>query len=199
MGSIRRAIVSVSDKTGVVAFARGLVEQGVEILSTGGTARLLRESGVPVTEVSTYTGFPEILDGRVKTLVPKIHGGILALRDNPAHVAQMAEHGIEPIDLVAVNLYPFERTVAQPGCTLEEAVEQIDIGGPCMIRAAAKNHRFVTVVVDPADYDRVLAEMGRLDGAVGDELRFELAAKAFARTSEYDAAIAGWLKGRGLG
>ena len=199
MGSIRRAIVSVSDKTGVVEFARGLVEQGVEILSTGGTARLLRESGVPVTEVSAYTGFPEILDGRVKTLVPKIHGGILALRDNPAHAAQMAEHGIEPIDLVAVNLYPFERTVAQPGCTLEEAVEQIDIGGPCMIRAAAKNHRFVTVVVDPADYDRVLAEMGRLGGEVGDELRFELAAKAFARTSEYDAAIAGWLKGRGLG
>ena len=199
MPKIRRAIVSVSDKTGVVEFARGLVGHGVEILSTGGTARLLRESGVQVTEVSAYTGFPEILDGRVKTLVPRIHGGILALRDNPEHVAQMEAHGIQPIDLVAVNLYPFEKTVAEPGCTLEAAVEQIDIGGPCMIRAAAKNHRYVTVVVDPGDYARVLAEMDRLDGEVGDELRYELAAKAFARTSEYDAAIAGWLKGRGMG
>ncbi len=199
MPKIRRAIVSVSDKTGVVEFARGLAGHGVEILSTGGTARLLRESGVPVTDVSAYTGFPEILDGRVKTLVPKIHGGILAIRDNPEHRAQMEAHGIQPIDLVAVNLYPFEKTVAEPGCTLEAAVEQIDIGGPCMIRAAAKNHRYVTVVVDPGDYARVLAEMDRLGGAVGDELRYELAAKAFARTSEYDAAIAGWLKGRGMG
>ncbi len=199
MPKIRRAIVSVSDKTGVVEFARGLAGHGVEILSTGGTARLLRESGVPVTEVSAYTGFPEILDGRVKTLVPKIHGGILAIRDNPEHAAQMEAHGIQPIDLVAVNLYPFEKTVAEPGCTLEAAVEQIDIGGPCMIRAAAKNHRYVTVVVDPGDYARVLAEMDRLGGEVGDTLRYELAAKAFARTSEYDAAIAGWLKGRGMG
>ncbi len=199
MPKVRRAIVSVSDKTGVVEFSRGLVGHGVEILSTGGTARLLRESGIPVTEVSAYTGFPEILDGRVKTLVPKIHGGILAIRDNPEHAAQMETHGIQPIDLVAVNLYPFEKTVADPGCTLEAAVEQIDIGGPCMIRAAAKNHRYVTVVVDPGDYGRVLAEMGRLGGEVGDELRYELAAKAFARTSEYDAAIAGWLKGRGMG
>ncbi|GAB4255987.1 MAG: hypothetical protein Kow0092_01670 [Deferrisomatales bacterium] len=197
MGKIRRAIVSVSDKRGVVEFARGLAERGVEILSTGGTARLLVEAGVPVVEVSAYTGFPEMLDGRVKTLHPKVHGGILGLRDNPEHLAKMAEYAIEPIDLVAVNLYPFERTVAQPGCTLEEAVEQIDIGGPCMIRAAAKNHRFVTVVVDPEDYPRVLGEMDRRDGEVGDELRFELAAKAFGRTSEYDAAISGWLKGRG--
>lgn len=199
MAPIRRAIVSVSDKTGVVEFARGLADRGVEILSTGGTARMLREAGVPVTEVSAYTGFPEILDGRVKTLVPKIHGGILGLRDDPKHREQMAEHGIEPIDLVAVNLYPFEKTVAEPGCTLEAAVEQIDIGGPCMIRAAAKNHRYVTVVVDPADYPRVLDEMDRNAGEVSLELRYELAAKAFSRTSEYDAAIAGWLKGRGIG
>ncbi len=198
MAPIRRAIVSVSDKTGVAEFARGLADRGVEILSTGGTARMLREAGVPVTEVSAYTGFPEILDGRVKTLVPKIHGGILALRDDPRHREQMAEHGIEPIDLVAVNLYPFEKTVAQPGCTRDEAVEQIDIGGPCMIRAAAKNHKYVTVVVDPADYGRVLDEMDRNGGEVGPELRYELAAKAFSRTSAYDAAIAGWLKGRGV-
>ncbi len=197
MGKIRRAIVSVSDKEGVVEFARGLEARGVQILSTGGTARLLREAGVAVTDVSAHTGFPEMLDGRVKTLHPKIHGGILGLRDNPAHVAKMEEHGIEPIDLVAVNLYPFEKTVARPECTREEAVEQIDIGGPCMIRAAAKNHRFVTVLVDPSDYARVLTEMDRGDGAVGYDLNFELAVKAFARTSEYDAAISGWLKGRG--
>jgi len=197
MARIVRAIVSVSDKTGVVEFARGLRERGVEILSTGGTARALQEAGVAVTEVSAYTGFPEMLDGRVKTLHPKIYGGILGLRDRPDHAAMMQAHGIEPIDLVAVNLYPFEQTVARAGCTVEEAVEQIDIGGPCMIRASAKNHRFVSVVVDPADYSRVLAEMDRLEGEVSRELNFELAVKAFRRTSEYDAAIAGWLKGRG--
>lgn len=197
MARIRRAIVSVSDKSGVDEFARGLAQRGVAILSTGGTARLLRDSGVEVQDVSAYTGFPEMLDGRVKTLHPKIHGGILGLRENPKHAAKMQEHGIEPIDLVAVNLYPFEKTVAQAGCTLEEAVEQIDIGGPCMIRAAAKNHRYVTVVTDPSDYGRVLTEMDRGDGQIGHALNFELAVKAFSRTSEYDAAIAGWLRGRG--
>lgn len=198
MAKMRRAIVSVSDKAGVVEFARGLAQRGVELLSTGGTARLLREAGVPVVEVSAYTGFPEMLDGRVKTLHPKIYGGILGLRDNPEHGAKMAEHGIDPIDLVAVNLYPFEKTVAQADCTLAEAVEQIDIGGPCMIRAAAKNHRDVAVVTDPADYPRVLAEMDRRGGEVSPELRFELAVKAFGRTCEYDAAISGWLQGRGV-
>ncbi|MBI5015240.1 MAG: hypothetical protein HZB55_07080 [Deltaproteobacteria bacterium] len=197
MAKIQRAVVSVSDKTGVVEFARQLRERGVEILSTGGTARSLQEAGLDVTEVSAYTGFPEMLDGRVKTLHPKIYGGILGLRDRPDHAATMQEHGIEPIDLVAVNLYPFERTVAGAGCTVEEAVEQIDIGGPCMIRASAKNHRFVTVVVDPTDYPRVIADMDRQGGAVSRELNFELAVKAYRRTSEYDAAIAGWLTGRG--
>ncbi|NTU59639.1 MAG: IMP cyclohydrolase [Deltaproteobacteria bacterium] len=197
MARIRRAIVSVSDKTGVVDFARGLADRGVQVLSTGGTAKSLKEAGVPVVEVSAYTGFPEMLDGRVKTLHPKIHGGILGLRDNPAHAAKMQEHGIEPIDLVAVNLYPFEKTVAQEGCTLPEAVEQIDIGGPCMIRASAKNHRFVTVVVDPGDYAAVLAEMDRLEGEVSGELNFRLAVKAFQRTSQYDSAIAAWLGGAG--
>lgn len=197
MQKIRKAIVSVSDKAGVADFARGLSDRGVEVLSTGGTAKLIASSEVPVTEVSDYTGFPEMLDGRVKTLHPKVHGGILGLRDNPEHVAKMEEHGIDRIDLIAVNLYPFEKTVSQSGCTLAEAVEQIDIGGPCMIRAAAKNHRFVCVIVDPDDYKKVLAEMDANDGAVTPELRFELAVKAFARTSEYDAAISGWLKGRG--
>jgi phosphoribosylaminoimidazolecarboxamide formyltransferase/IMP cyclohydrolase len=197
MAKVRRAIVSVSDKEGVVDFARGLAERNVEILSTGGTARLLREAGVPVVEVSSYTGFPEMLDGRVKTLHPKIHGGILGLRDVPEHAAQMKAHGIEPIDLVAVNLYPFEQTVSQAGCSLEEAVEQIDIGGPCMIRASAKNHGYVTVVVDPSDYPRILTELDRLGGETSPELRFELAVKAFGRTSQYDAAISGWLRGRG--
>lgn len=197
MAKIRRAIVSVSDKTGVVEFAQGLAARGVQILSTGGTAKSLREAGVPVVEVSAYTGFPEMLDGRVKTLHPKIHGGILGLRDNPEHAAKMKEHGIEPIDLVAVNLYPFEKTVAREGCTLEEAVEQIDIGGPCMIRASAKNHRYVTVVVDPGDYGEVLSEMDRLSGEVGAPLNFRLAVKAFQRTSEYDAAIARWLGAAG--
>jgi len=197
MAKIRRAIISLSDKTGALEFAKGLADRGVEILSTGGTARLLRDAGVPVVEVSSYTGFPEMLDGRVKTLHPKIHGGILGLRDNPEHAAKMREHGIEPIDLVAVNLYPFEQTVARAGCTLEEAVEQIDIGGPCMIRASAKNYRYVTVVVDPADYPRVLRELEQRAGETSPELRFELAVKAFGRTSQYDAAISGWLKGRG--
>jgi phosphoribosylaminoimidazolecarboxamide formyltransferase/IMP cyclohydrolase len=197
MSKIKRAIVSVSDKAGVVDFAKELHRRGVEILSTGGTAKLLRDAGLPVIEVSQYTGFPEMLDGRVKTLHPKVHGGILGLRDNPEHVAKMKEYGIEPVDLVAINLYPFEKTVAQAGCTLPDAVEQIDIGGPCMIRAAAKNHRFVTVLVDPADYPRVLDEMDKT-GGTSDALRFELMVKAYTRTSEYDAAISSWLKGKSV-
>ena len=152
---IRQALISVSDKSGLVEFARGLARFDVRILSTGGTAKLLAENGVPVTEVSDYTGFPEMLDGRVKTLHPKIHGGLLARRDVPAHLAAIKQAGIEPIDLVVVNLYPFARTVAGPGCTLEEAIENIDIGGPAMLRSAAKNHGGVAVVVDPADPSRV--------------------------------------------
>jgi phosphoribosylaminoimidazolecarboxamide formyltransferase/IMP cyclohydrolase len=196
MAKIRRAIVSVSDKAGVVDFARALHERGVELLSTGGTAKLLRDAKIPVREVSDYTGFPEMLDGRVKTLHPKVHGGILGLRDNPEHQARMREHGIQPIDLVAINLYPFEKTVANPACTLPEAVEQIDIGGPCMIRAAAKNHRFVTVLTDPADYARVLAEMDGSGGEVSEKLNFELSVKAYSRTAAYDTAISSWLQGK---
>ncbi len=190
---VRRALISVSDKTGVAEFARALDARGVEILSTGGTARLLAEAGVPVSEVSEYTGFPEIMDGRVKTLHPRIHGGILARRG--VDDAVMAEHGIRPIDLVAVNLYPFEVTTARPGCTLEEAVEQIDIGGPTLIRAAAKNHARVTVVVDAADYGAVLDTL-EAQGGTDLALRRRLAAKAYAHTARYDGAIAAWLGAR---
>src|SRR5690242_18469197 len=161
--SIRRALISVSDKTGLVPFARALAERGVEILSTGGSAKALREAGVAVTEVSEHTGFPEILDGRVKTLVPQIHGGILGRRDVPEHVAQMQAHGIAPIDLVVVNLYPFEATVAS-GAAEADCIENIDIGGPALIRAAAKNHDFVTVLTEPGQYEAVLDEIARLDG-----------------------------------
>ncbi len=186
--TVRRALISVSDKTGVEDFARRLAGRGVEILSTGGTARLLREAGVPVRDVSDYTGFPEIMDGRVKTLNPKVHGGILARRDNEADRAAMREHGIEAIDMVVVNLYPFRETVARKDCTLDDAIENIDIGGPCMIRAAAKNHRFVTVVVDPADYAMVLDAIER--DALDESRRRALAVKAFAHTAAYDGAIA---------
>jgi len=191
MSKITRALISVSDKTGVVEFAQGLSQAGVEILSTGGTARLLQENGIPVTEVSDYTGFPEMMDGRVKTLHPKIHGGILGRRD--IDDAVMAEHGIQPIDLVAVNLYPFEKTVADPDCDLETAIENIDIGGPTMIRAAAKNYHDVAVVVDPLDYARVLSEMKQNDNALSDETRFRLAVKTFEHTARYDGAIANYL------
>ena len=156
---VTRALISVFDKTGVLEFARGLHALGVEILSTGGTARMLAEAGVPVIEVSDYTGFPEMLDGRVKTLHPKVHGGLLARRDLPAHMAALEQHGIGRIDLLAVNLYPFQQTVARPGVTLDEAIENIDIGGPAMLRAAAKNHAGVTVIVDPADYQPVLQQL----------------------------------------
>jgi phosphoribosylaminoimidazolecarboxamide formyltransferase/IMP cyclohydrolase len=191
-GRIRRALLSVSDKTGIVDFARGLHAAGVALLSTGGTARLLAEAGIPVTEVSDYTGFPEMLDGRVKTLHPKVHGGLLARRDLPEHMDALERHGIGPIDLLAVNLYPFDATVAKPDCSFEDAIENIDIGGPAMLRAAAKNHAGVTVVVDPADYATVLAHV-RDGGGVDAALRLALATKVFAHTARYDGAIANWL------
>jgi phosphoribosylaminoimidazolecarboxamide formyltransferase / IMP cyclohydrolase len=189
---VARALISVSDKAGVVEFARGLAALGVQILSTGGTAKLLEKEGLRVTEVSAHTGFPEMLDGRVKTLHPKIHGGILARRDLREHMAAIDQAGIAPIDLIAVNLYPFEATVADPDCTLENAVENIDIGGPAMLRAAAKNYAGVAVVVDPADYAGVLAEI-RAGGGVADATRFALAKKVFAHTAAYDGAIANYL------
>ena len=192
MARIQRALLSVWDKIGLVPFAQALAEAGIEILSTGGTARVLREAGLSVVDLSEFTGFPEMLDGRVKTLHPRVHGGLLFLRGNPDHEAAAAQHGILPIDLVAVNLYPFEQTVARPEVTFEEAIENIDIGGPAMLRSAAKNHASVTVVVDPADYERV-AEMIRLTGNTTLELRRQLAEKVFARTAAYDAAIAAWL------
>jgi phosphoribosylaminoimidazolecarboxamide formyltransferase/IMP cyclohydrolase len=190
---IRRALVSVSDKRGLTGFVRGLRSYGVEVLSTGGTATLLADAGLEVTQVSDYTGFPEMLDGRVKTLHPKIHGGLLGRRDLPAHRQAMAEHDIEPIDLVVVNLYPFQETVAREGTTFEEAIEQIDIGGPSMLRSAAKNHAAVTVIVDPADYEPVLAELDRLGGSVSLETNRRLAQKVFQTTAAYDAAIATYL------
>jgi len=188
----RRALISVSDKSGIVEFARALGEIGIAILSTGGTARLLEKEGVAVTEVSAYTGFPEMLDGRVKTLHPKIHGGLLARRGSPAHMASLRDAGIDPIDLVVVNLYPFQATVADPDCRFEDAIENIDIGGPSMLRAAAKNHADVAVVVDPSDYAQVLDEL-RAHGAVGDATRLALAKKVFAHTAAYDGAIANYL------
>ncbi len=188
MVAVKRALLSVSDKTGITEFARGLREQNVAILSTGGTFRLLEENDIDVTEISAYTGFPEMLDGRVKTLHPKVYGGILARRGTDDEV--MAEHGIEPIDMVVVNLYPFEQTVAKPDCSLEDAVENIDIGGPTMVRAAAKNHRFVNIVVNAADYSRVLAEMSNNGGATSFQTRFDLAIRAYEHTAAYDGAIA---------
>jgi phosphoribosylaminoimidazolecarboxamide formyltransferase/IMP cyclohydrolase len=190
---VRRALVSVSDKAGVVEFVKGLVALGVEILSTGGTARALREAGVAVKDVSEYTGFPEMMDGRVKTLHPKVHGALLAVRDNPEHQKAMASLGIQPIDMVVVNLYPFERTVARPECTIAEAVENIDIGGPSMLRSAAKNNAYVAVVSNAARYADVLAELRAKGGALSDETRFALAEEAFEMTARYDAAIAGYL------
>ena len=186
--SIKRALISVSNKEGIEAFARALSERGVDILSTGGTAKLLREANIPVRDVSDYTGFPEMMDGRVKTLNPKVHGGILARRDHDGDIASMKEHDIEQIDLVCVNLYPFREAVAKEGCTIEDAIENIDIGGPCMVRASAKNHRFVTIVVDPADYDMVLDSMDA--NSLDEGKRRALAVKAFAHTAAYDGAIA---------
>jgi phosphoribosylaminoimidazolecarboxamide formyltransferase / IMP cyclohydrolase len=189
---VQRALLSVSDKSGVAELARALAALGVQLLSTGGTAKLLEKEGIPVTEVSAHTGFPEMLDGRVKTLHPKIHGGILARRDQREHMAAIEKAGIPPIDLIVVNLYPFEATVADPDCSLENAIENIDIGGPTMLRAAAKNHAGVAVVVDPADYGAVLEEL-RATGGVGEAARFRLAKKVFAHTAAYDGAIANYL------
>jgi phosphoribosylaminoimidazolecarboxamide formyltransferase/IMP cyclohydrolase len=189
---VARALISVSDKAGVVEFARALAALGVQLLSTGGTASLLQKEGVRVTEVSAHTGFPEMLGGRVKTLHPAIHGGILARRDSPEHMAAIAKAGIAPLDLIVVNLYPFQATVADPQCKLEEAIENIDVGGPAMLRAAAKNHAGVAVVVDPADYARVLEEI-RASGGVAEATRLALAKKVFAHTAAYDGAIANYL------
>ena len=192
----KQALLSVSDKTGLVDFARGLAQLGIRLLSTGGTAKALADAGVMVTEVGDYTGFPEMLDGRVKTLHPKVHGGILARRDDAAHVAALEQHSIPPIDLVVVNLYPFRATVAKPACTLDDAIESIDIGGPTLLRAAAKNWQHVGVIVDPADYPALLAELatGR---ALSTATRFALARKAFTHTAAYDGAISNWLTARG--
>jgi phosphoribosylaminoimidazolecarboxamide formyltransferase/IMP cyclohydrolase len=191
---IARALVSVSDKQGLAEFARGLARHGVEIVSTGGTAKLLREAGIAVTEVAEITGFPEMLNGRVKTLHPKIHGGLLAIRENEAHLKALGEHEIPTIDLLVVNLYPFEQTV-KGGADFATCIENIDIGGPALIRAGAKNHDAVTVVVDPADYAAVLAELDANEGATTLELRKALAARAYARTAQYDAAISSWFAG----
>jgi phosphoribosylaminoimidazolecarboxamide formyltransferase/IMP cyclohydrolase len=190
-GAIRRALISVSDKTGLIDLAKALHVHGVEILSTGGTAKTLKDAGLAVKDVSEHTSFPEMMDGRLKTLHPKVHGGLLAIRGNPEHEAAAAAHGIAPIDLLVVNLYPFEATVAK-GAAFDDCIEDIDIGGPAMIRAAAKNHARVTVIVDPEDYGRVLDDMRRNRGATTLEFRKFLAAKAYARTAAYDAAISGW-------
>ncbi len=190
MTTVKRALVSVSDKSGIVDFCRELAGLGVELLSTGGTARLLQDNDIDVTDISSYTGFPEIMDGRVKTLHPKVHGALLGRLDRDAAV--MEEHGITPIDLVVVNLYPFEATISRPGCTLEDAIENIDIGGPAMLRAAAKNHARVGVLVDSTDYAAVLAEL-KADGGLSAALRFELARKAFAHTANYDAGVSNYL------
>src|SRR5262245_50739340 len=192
---ISRALLSVSDKTGLVDFARALAAHGIELVSTGGTRSTLAGAGLKGRDVSESTGFPEMLDGRVKTLHPKVHGGLLAIRDNPAHGAAMAAHGIQPIDLLVVNLYPFEATVAK-GADYDTCVENIDIGGPAMIRAAAKNHADVAVVVDAADYAAVLSELAQHGGATTLALRKKLAAKAYARTGAYDAAISNWFAER---
>ncbi|WP_444908621.1 bifunctional phosphoribosylaminoimidazolecarboxamide formyltransferase/IMP cyclohydrolase [Microbulbifer sp. TRSA005] len=189
--SIRRALISVSDKSGIVEFAQQLSSMGVEILSTGGTHRQLKEAGIPVVEVSDYTGFPEMMDGRVKTLHPKVHGGILGRRGTDDAI--MGEHGITPIDMVVVNLYPFAQTVAKPDCSLEDAIENIDIGGPTMVRAAAKNHKDVTIVVNASDYGSIIEEMKANDGALSHASRFDLAVKAFEHTAGYDGAIANYL------
>ena len=191
MKPIQRALISVSDKTGVLEFARELHNFGIEILSTGGTAELLRKGGVPVIQVSDYTGFPEMMDGRIKTLHPRVHGGILGRRDVPEHMKAMEEHGIRPIDLVVINLYPFEQTITKEGSTLEEAIENIDIGGPAMVRSSAKNCNDVTIVVDPKNYGLVLEEMK--EGFVSLETRRRLSRDAFAHTARYDSLIATFL------
>lgn len=191
---LRRALLSVSDKTGLIELAQALAARGVELLSTGGSAKAMREAGLSVRDVADVTGFPEMMDGRVKTLHPKVHGGLLALRDNDAHVAAMDEHGIEGIDLLVVNLYPFEATVAK-GADYDTCIENIDIGGPAMIRAAAKNHAFVNVVTDPEDYAALLAQLDENDGATAYAFRQQLALTAYSRTAAYDAAVSAWMAG----
>lgn len=193
MAKVERALISLTDKSGIEDFAKELAELGIEILSTGGTAKKIREAGVEVKDVSEFTGFPEMLDGRVKTLHPKVHGGILNQRENEKHREQCAEHGLQNIDIVAVNLYAFEKTVADPGCTLADAIENIDIGGPTLLRASAKNFQDVTVIVDPADYATVLEEI-KATGNTSLKTRFKLARKVFALTSAYDTAISAWLE-----
>jgi phosphoribosylaminoimidazolecarboxamide formyltransferase/IMP cyclohydrolase len=194
---IKQALISVSDKTGVLEFARALAAMNVKLLSTGGTAKLLAEHGLAVTEVADYTGFPEMLDGRVKTLHPKVHGGILARRDLPQHMDALSQHDIPTIDMVVVNLYPFQQTVAKDNCLLEDAIENIDIGGPAMLRSSAKNHKDVVVICDPTDYQRVLAEMQTNSGEVSFDTRFDLAIKVFAHTAQYDGAITNYLSALG--
>ena len=194
MKRINRALISVSDKSKIVEFARELQSLGIEIISTGGTARLLRENDIRITEVSDYTGYPEMLDGRVKTLHPKIHAGILAVRDDERHMNELKDQGIKSIDMVVVNLYPFEDTVAREDVSIEEAIENIDIGGPTLIRAAAKNYRYVAVVTDPRQYDTVLAELKANDRMLSNETRFKLAKEAFSRTARYDAVISSYLE-----
>ncbi|HIJ78217.1 MAG: IMP cyclohydrolase [Desulfobulbaceae bacterium] len=193
MKKMERALISLTDKSGIEGFARELEALGIEILSTGGTAKKMRDNGIKVKDVSEFTGFPEMLDGRVKTLHPKVHGGILAQKTNPDHLAQMKEHGLQAIDLVAVNLYAFEKTVANADCTLGDAIENIDIGGPTMLRSSAKNFQDVTVIVDPADYPQVLAEI-KATGNTTLKTRFRLAVKVFDLTSKYDTGIVNWLK-----
>ena len=194
MPKILRALISVTDKNGVGEFAMELQKFGVEILSTGGTAKTIAGLGVKIKEVSEFTGFSEMLDGRVKTLHPKVHGGILGIRSNPEHLKAMNKHGIEPIDMVVVNLYAFEKTIADPQCDLANAIENIDIGGPTLLRAAAKNYPFVTVVTDPNDYQTVISEMKKTGGSVSEATNFRLAKKVFRLTNQYDGAIAGYLE-----
>ncbi len=192
MKKIERALISLTDKSGIEGFAKELTDLGIEILSTGGTAKKMRDNGIHVTDVSEFTGFPEMLDGRVKTLHPLIHGGILNQRENDDHQQQCKKHGIKPIDIVAVNLYAFSSTVADPACTLADAIENIDIGGPTLLRASAKNFRDVTVIVDPADYPQVISEI-KATGNTSLKTRFKLAVKVFQLTSSYDTTIADWL------
>lgn len=193
MSKIRRAVISVSNKKGIVELAKELNTMGIELLSTGGTAKALRDAGIPVRDVSDYTGFPEMLDGRVKTLHPKVHGGLLSRRNNPKDMEEIKKHGIDTIDMVVVNLYPFEETVSKPGVTFEDAIENIDIGGPTMLRSASKNFQDVAVLVDPSDYGKVIQEMKGLKGDLSYKTRLQLAQKVFGHTSRYDTIITDYL------
>ena len=193
MALIKKVLISLSDKSGAVEFAKELAAFKVEFLSTGGTAKILRDAGLKVSDVSDYTGFPEMMDGRVKTLHPKIHGGLLGLRENKEHVETMNKHNIEPIDMVVVNLYPFKETISKPNCTFEDAIENIDIGGPAMLRSAAKNFQSVTVIIDPKDYEPVLSEMKKNNGEVSAKTNLNLAYKVYKTTSEYDKMIYDYL------